>query len=229
MTVTPQDPAAVLFDMDGTLLDSEKLWDVSLAELAVHLGGTLGAATRAAMVGSNMRTSLELLFGDVGADPAPAALAEAGAWLGARTGELFAAGLPWRPGAQALLTAVRAAGWPAALVTNTERVLTERALDTLGREHFAVTVCGDEVRAGKPDPEPYRRAARLLGVDPQRCLAVEDSPTGAAAATAAGCAVLVVPSEVDVPAGPRRALRTSLEGVDVAELGRTWRGLSPQG
>jgi phosphoribosyl-ATP pyrophosphohydrolase len=216
---------AVLFDMDGTLLDSEKVWDVSLDELAAHLGGTLSRPARHAMVGSNMLTSLGLLFDDLGLVREPADLAAAGAWLSERTAELFDAGLPWRPGADALVDDVRAAGLRTALVTNTQRDLTERALDTLGRGRFDVTVCGDEVTHGKPAPDPYIRAAQLLGVRPEQCLAIEDSPTGAASAEAAGCPVLVVPCDVAVPAGPRRRHLVSLHGASVGDLAAAWRNV----
>jgi HAD superfamily hydrolase (TIGR01509 family) len=211
-------PAAVLWDMDGTLVDSEKVWTVSLAETARRLGGELSAAARADMVGSNMPRSLGIMFDDLGIPHEPARMAEAERWLTARTGELFAAGLEWRPGALEALHAVRAAGWPTALVTNTLRSLTEQALESIGREHFTVTVCGDEVPRGKPDPDPYLRAAELLGVDAAQCLAVEDSPTGTAAAERAGAAVLVVPCEVPVPASPRRVPRASLVGLTPEDI-----------
>jgi len=82
-----------------------------------------------------------------------------------------------------------------------------------------VTVCGDEVGGlNKPHPEPYLKACRLLGADPASCVAIEDSPTGTASAVAAGCTVLVVPCELPVEPGERRVLRTSLEGLTVAEL-----------
>ncbi|MGH8963860.1 MAG: HAD family hydrolase, partial [Actinomycetes bacterium] len=175
--VDPTAPAAVLWDMDGTLVDSEKVWSVSLVETARWLGGELSASAREAMVGSNMQRTLGILFDDLGLPRDPERMAQAGRWMTERTGELFAAGLEWRPGALAALRTVRAAGWPTALVTNTGRALTEMALEGIGREHFTVTVCGDEVPRGKPDPDPYLRAAELLGVAPQGCLAVEDSPT----------------------------------------------------
>lgn len=208
-----QGPAAVLWDMDGTLVDSEKVWGVSLADTARWLGGELSTAAREAMVGSNMARTLVLLFEDLGLERDPERVAQAEQWMTARTGELFAAGLEWRPGALEALRTVRAAGWPTALVTNTGRALTEMALESIGREHFRVTVCGDEVPRGKPDPEPYLRAAELLGVTPDECLAVEDSPNGATAAERAGASVLVVPCEVPVPGGPRRVHRTSLVGL----------------
>ena len=219
-------PDAVLWDMDGTLVDSEKLWTVSIAETARWLGGELSGSARTAMIGSNMADSTDILFDDLGLPRDPERQAAAAAWMTERTAELFAAGPEWRPGAQAALRAVTEAGWPTALVTNTERALTEVALETIGRGHFTVTVCGDEVPHGKPAPDPYRRAAELLGVDPARCLAVEDSPTGALAAERAGAAVLVVPCEVEVPDGPARVQRASLVGLTAEELIVAWTAAS---
>ncbi|WP_211771281.1 HAD family hydrolase [Kutzneria sp. CA-103260] len=205
--------------MDGTLIDSEKVWDVSLADLATHLGGALTPETRAEMIGSNMDRTMVLMFEDLGLSLEPVAMDEAGRFLTKRTEELFHDGLPWRPGAAELLAAVRAAGVPTALVTSTERALTEIALDTIGRDFFDVTICGDEVDGrNKPLPEPYLKAARLLGVDPADCVAVEDSPTGSASAAAAGCTVLVVPCDVDVPIGPGMVHRETLVGADVPAL-----------
>ena len=103
-------------------------------------------------------------------------------------------------------------------MTSTERSLVELALGTLGADQFDAIVCGDDVRRPKPAPEPYLRAARLLGVDPTWCLAIEDSPPGAASAEAAGCVVLVVPSELPVAAGARRTVVDSLAGLTVADL-----------
>jgi HAD superfamily hydrolase (TIGR01509 family) len=211
-------PSAVLWDMDGTLVDSEKVWTVSLVDTAHRLGGELSAAVREAMVGSNMTRTLGLLFDDLGLDRDPERMAETGRYLTARTGELFAAGLEWRPGALEALRMVRASGWPTALVTNTGRALTDMALESIGREHFTVTVCGDEVPRGKPAPDPYLRAAELLALAPEDCLAVEDSPTGTTAAERAGAAVLVVPCEVPVPAGPRRVHRSSLVGLTPEDI-----------
>jgi HAD superfamily hydrolase (TIGR01509 family) len=219
---TGDGPVAVLWDMDGTLVDSEKLWDVSLSELARRLGGELGAAARAAMVGGSMDSTLELMFAEVGLPATPDAKAEAARWLSERTAELFAADLRWRPGAREALRAVRVAGLATALVTSTQRALTERALDRMGREHFDVVVCGDEVDHPKPAPEPYLRAAHLLGVPSWRCVAVEDSPTGSASAQAAGCAVLVVENDVEVAEGPGRVHRADLVGLTLTELSEVW-------
>lgn len=201
--------------MDGTLLDSEKVWDVALADLAAWLGGALSAAARADMVGSSMGRSVGILHADLGVDADPARSA---AFLTERTAHLFRTDLVWKPGARELLASVHAEGVPAALVTSTLRPLTEIALDTLGREHFLATVCGEEVEHPKPAGEPYERAAALLGVRPGRCVAIEDSPLGVASAEAAGCIVLAVPSEVALPPGAGRMLRDSLTGLTVADL-----------
>jgi beta-phosphoglucomutase-like phosphatase (HAD superfamily) len=104
------------------------------------------------------------------------------------------------------------------LVTNTRRQLTERALNSIGRQYFSATVCADEVAHGKPAPDVYLRAAELLGVPPTACLAIEDSVTGSAAAEAAGCPVLVVPNDVEVPASPRRRRVPTLVGLNPADL-----------
>jgi HAD superfamily hydrolase (TIGR01509 family) len=205
----------VLFDMDGTLLDSEKIWDVALDDLATWLGGELSPSARRRMVGSSLARSVAILHADLGIEADPES---SGCYLTERTAELFRTDLVWKPGAPEVLAAVRSAGIPAALVTSTHRRLTEIALDTLGRENFAATVCGDEVRRPKPNPDPYLRAADLIGADPARCVAVEDSPLGIAAAEAAGCAVLAVPSEVAIEPAPGRTIRCSLVGVTVADL-----------
>ena len=204
--------------MDGTLIDSEGLWDVSLQETAAELGGTLGAAARTALTGSEIDTSVRVLLADLGRPATPELVARARETLIARTAALFVAGVDWRPGAQEALETVRASGVPTALVTNSLRQIADLALDGIGRAFFDVTVCGDEVAAGKPAPDPYLRAAELLGVPIGDCVAVEDSPNGALSAERAGAAVLVVPSEVPVPEGPRRVHRESLVGLTTAEL-----------
>ena len=209
-------PAAVLFDMDGTLFDSEKLWDIAINELALGYGATVPEATRMAMVGTAMASSMTLLHDGIGQPwRDPSASSE---WIHARVGELFATSLVWRPGAQELLHEVRAHGVPTALVTATERRLVQIAIRTAGQHNFDVLVCGDEVDHSKPHPEPYLKAARLLGVKPQDCVAIEDSPTGVASAAAAGAHVLAIPHHVPLKGGPKITLRSTLDGVTLADL-----------
>lgn len=209
---------AVLFDMDGTLVDSEKLWDIAMRELYARHGGVLTAEVRESTVGGSSESVIRLVYADLGLEPDPVEMAATADWLHDITGELFDAGLPWCDGARELLDDLAGAAVPMALVTNTRRMLTERALNSIGRHYFTVSVCGDEVQRGKPAPDPYRQAAQLLGLDPAHCLAVEDSVTGAASAEGAGCPVLVVPNDVAVPVSPRRRHVASLAGVDLRRL-----------
>lgn len=212
-TLSTAPPAAVLFDMDGTLVDSEKIWTVAIDDLAASYGGTVSEAARLAMVGTGMADSMAILHEDLGQpwrDPVTGAR-----WLEDRAIELFAGGLEWRPGARALLRAVRAAGIRTALVTSSGRRLVEVALGTLGAENFDAVVCGDEVGAAKPDPEPYLTAAALLGVPASECVAVEDSPSGVASALAAGATVVGVPHDVALRATAGMHLVASLTAVDL--------------
>ena len=211
---------AVLFDMDGTLVDSEKLWDISLAALYDHLGGTLSHEVRTSMVGGSAEDTMQTVYADLGLEPDPVAVTDSIRWLHDYTADLFDHGLPWCDGAQELLESLAAEGIPMALVTNTARALTDRALNSIGRHYFSATVCADEVPQGKPAPDLYLRAAELLDLPPDLCLAIEDSVTGTAAAEDAGCPVLVVPNDVAVPTGPRRRHVRSLAGIDVADLRR---------
>lgn len=209
---------AVLWDMDGTLVDSEKLWDISLAALYEHLGGTLSPQVRASLVGSSAENTIRIIYTDLGLELDPAAMAASDRWLHDYTAELFDGGLPWCAGAPELLSALAAENIPMALVTNTQRELTERALNSIGRHFFSATVCGDEVARGKPAPDAYRRAAALLDFEPAECLAIEDSVTGTQSAESAGCPVLVVPNDVEVPLSNRRRHVPSLLDLDVDDL-----------
>jgi HAD superfamily hydrolase (TIGR01509 family) len=219
---------AVLWDMDGTLVDSEKLWDISLAALYTELGGRMTPQVRASIVGSSSENTIRVIYNDLGLDLDPVAMAETDRWLHDYTAELFDGGLPWCDGAQQMLEALAAEGTPMALVTNTQRALTERALNSIGRDYFSATVCGDEVPRGKPAPDAYQRAAALLDLPPSACLAIEDSVTGTSAAERAGCPVVVVPNDVAVPRGPRRRHISSLAEVDVSGLRRAYAELNSQ-
>jgi HAD superfamily hydrolase (TIGR01509 family) len=205
----------VLFDMDGTLIDSEKLWSIALDEVARELGGELSAQTRAAMVGTDLVSSVQMLLDDIRVQ---ADLSVAKRLLVSAAAEQFAGELTWQPGARELLDAVGEAGLPTALVTSTHRNLVSRALETIGRHRFDAIVCGDDVTRTKPDPEPYLRALAELDVPARNAVAIEDSPSGADAAGAAGIVTLVVPSEVSVAGAPGRIVTDTLVGVTVASL-----------
>ncbi|AZG44407.1 HAD family hydrolase [Gordonia insulae] len=223
----PQSPAAVLWDMDGTLLDSEPLWDIAMADLALRHGIVMSPALRESTLGNSLPDAMTKVY--VAADVAPEAQDRDGdfRWLLDHVADLFGAGLPWRPGARDALDLIAAAGVPMVLVTNTVRELTDIALGTLGPDRFSATVCGDEVAHGKPAPDLYLRAAELVGVRTGACLAVEDSPTGTVAATTAGCPTLVIPSAAPVPPGSLRTFRESLVGLSLDDITDAWTGQHP--
>jgi HAD superfamily hydrolase (TIGR01509 family) len=213
---------AVLFDMDGTLVETEQYWGEAMFELAARLGGRMSEGARAQTIGGSMRTSMRILHADLGLRRSEEQLQADGRWVEDRTAELMAAGISWRPGAAELLREVRDAGLATALVTTTPRRLAGIVLDVIrtgfGEDPFDVTVCGDEVPARKPDPAPYRQAMQALAVDPGECVVIEDSRAGITAGLAAGAAVLGVPALQPVADAPGLTLLDSLAGVDVAFL-----------
>jgi HAD superfamily hydrolase (TIGR01509 family) len=122
------------------------------------------------------------------------------------------------PGAYELLDALRAERVPVALVTSSLGEIADAVLKSVGRDRFDAVVTADDVTRTKPDPEPYLTAAKLLGVEPVRCVVLEDSPNGVAAATAAGCAVVAVPSLLPIERAPGRRVVSSLTEIRVADL-----------
>jgi HAD superfamily hydrolase (TIGR01509 family) len=205
----PRRPAAlraVLFDMDGLLVDSEPLWFVVEREVAGRLGAPWGEADQEARIGgSRERPEASLLAkasGPAGTGgPVTAGREDVARWLVEGMARLvLERGLPLQPGAARLLAALDAVGVPCALVTASSRAIMDAVLKVTGLS-FGVTVCGEDVQRPKPDPEPYLLAAGRLGVPPAGCAVLEDSPTGIAAGRAAGCAVIAVPS-VPVFSGP---------------------------
>jgi len=212
-------PAAVLWDMDGLLVDTEPMWTVAEVELAAALGGTWTDEIKAAVVGTRLDVSVPTILRWYEVEPTPARVSETAAWLLRRVAELYSGELLARAGVCELLAALREEGVPMALVSSSFRVLVDAVL-AHGYGPFDVTLAGDEVACGKPDPEPYLTAAALLDEDPASCVVLEDSPSGVASGLAAGCFVLAVPSVVGVvfaPA-PRLAVAADLGGVDVATL-----------
>ncbi|MBF4163085.1 HAD family hydrolase [Nocardioides acrostichi] len=210
-------PAAVLWDMDGTLVDTEPYWIACEFAMAERHGGTWSHEQALELVGNDLLESGRVIRDGMGIDRTPAQIVEE---LLDGVVERVRDEVPWRPGARELLTDLRDAGVPCALVTMSWRRFVDPILEQLPDEAFDIVVTGDAVSAGKPDPEPYLMAARGLGLDPQDCLAIEDSGTGATSASAAGCGVLVVPHHVAVPPGERRVFAPGLEGLDAAAMGR---------
>jgi HAD superfamily hydrolase (TIGR01509 family) len=213
----------VLFDMDGTLVETEELWGEAMAALAASLGGNFSAEARERTVGTSMTVAMGILYADLGVQRSPVQAADDARWVEDETAALMTArGMPWRPGARELLSGVRDAGLATALVTTTPRRIAQIVLDRitaeLGGTPFDVTVCGDEVPARKPDPAPYLQAMKALDVDPRSSLVIEDSQVGVTAGLASGAAVLGVPSLQPLQPEPRLQLRDSLAGLTVEDL-----------
>ena len=211
---------AVLLDMDGTLVDTEDFWWQAEVDLFAELGHRLTAEDRTHVVGGPMTRVIDYLLTRTGANIRPADL---GAQINQRFVDLLDGGVPLMPGAERLLNTLAAHGIPAALVSASHRHIIDIVLRSLGPQNFAFTVAGDEVPRTKPFPDPYLTAAARLGADPARCVVVEDTPTGVAAAEAAGCPVIAVPSIATIEPGPGRLVLPSLEQVDL-DLLRTLAG-----
>ncbi|WP_380168144.1 HAD family hydrolase [Jannaschia sp. R86511] len=210
-------PAAVLWDMDGTLVDTEPYWIEAETELVTAHGGTWTHEDGLALVGNALPVSGQILVERSGIDLTSEQVVDA---LLERMVVRVREDPPFRAGARELLEACAAAGVPQALVTMSYANLAGAIVDALPAGTFATVVTGDAVTHGKPHPEPYLTAAERLGVDPGRCVAIEDSPPGVASAEAAGCRVLAVPLHVAIPAKVGRSRLPGFEGLDVQMLGR---------
>jgi HAD superfamily hydrolase (TIGR01509 family) len=201
------DPWAVLFDMDGLLIDSEPLWLQSETAVMARLGASWTEEDQVQLLGGSLERTVRYFLAKA-ARPVPPEVV--GDWL---MSDIYARvrrdGVPVRPGARELLAAVAAAGLPYALVTSSERRFMDAVLAATGLR-FDVRVCAGDVSATKPDPEPYLLGAKLVGTDPGRCFALEDSANGVASAQAAGCRVIAVPSLLPIDPAPGRTVVSSL-------------------
>ena len=205
-------PAAVLWDMDGTLVDTEPYWIDTEFELAEKYGGTWSKAHALNLVGNELIDSGRYIADVFGIDVPPEQIVEE---LLDGVVARVQQEVPWRPGAVGLLARLVEAGTQCGLVTMSYERFVAPILAQLPAETFRVIVTGDQVELGKPHPEPYLTAAAALGVDPGDCLAIEDSNTGAKSAESAGCLVLVVENHVPVLPAERRVFADTLEGIDL--------------
>lgn len=211
---------AVLWDLDGTLIDSEPYWIAAEIALAERFSVTWTHADGMTLVGKPLMGSAHILR-DRGVDlPVEEIVDELLGSVTARMREH----VPWQADALALLHSVRAAGIPCALVTMSYRRMAQAALDALP-DVFDVVVTGDQVTQGKPHPEAYLTAAAQLGVPIDQCVAIEDSPSGVRSGHASGAYTLGVQRLVEIPALEGMSRVRTLEGWDVAALDRMCRGV----
>ena len=206
--------AAVLWDMDGTLIDSEPTWIRSQTRLVAEHGGTWTHADGLTLVGTDMVVTAEALQ-RAGVQLSDAEIIDR---LTAEVTEALGREVTWRPGAFELVRALMEAGVPQAIVTTSSAAMTQVVADALPEGAIKVIVAGDVVENGKPHPEPYLTAAQRLGVAPRDCVAIEDSPTGLSAAIAAGVTAIGVPNDAELPNDGRWVRLETLRGVGVDDL-----------
>ena len=205
--------------MDGTLVDTEPYWMSAEVDLVAEWGGTWTVEDGLKLVGQGLDDSARY-FQAQGVDLPIDDIIQT---LTDRVLAQIEVRIPWQPGALELIQELRAAGVPTALVTMSIRRMADRiahAIDEqIGMRAFDVVVAGDEVSEAKPHPEPYLRAAELLGVDIRDCVAVEDSLPGITSAVASGATSLAVPFHVVLPDSPHYTLREEgLAGFTLADL-----------
>lgn len=208
-----QFPAAVLWDMDGTLIDSEPYWMDAEKALADRFDVPWSHEDALALVGNPLNVSAQILI-DRGVRLTPVEVIDS---MVREVSERAHESMPWILEARSLLQDVASAGIPCALVTMSIGSLVEQVVERSSGV-FAAVVTGDQVVEGKPHPEGYLLAAQRLGVDPLRCVAIEDSPVGIRAAHASGAATIAVPRYTPDPDLPGVTVLKSLEGLGLLGL-----------
>lgn len=208
-------PHAVLWDMDGTLIDSEPYWMKSEGAFAKANNTNWTEEDGLSLVGMSLYDSSKIIKDKVGSDLDPEQIIEQ------LTDEVTAQlkqEILWRPGAKELLMLLRKKKIKTALVTMSMHRMAKQVVDAIGFDAFDVIVAGDDVIQGKPHPEPYLKAAELLGVKPENCVAFEDSISGLRSAEAAGTKAVGIKNIVEIPMVPGRIIWPTLEGVSISDL-----------
>lgn len=208
-------PAAVLWDMDGTLVDTEPYWMKAEHELVGEFGGVWSDELAHQLVGNALIVSARIIRENSPITLEPEAIVDR---LLASVIRQMREHIPWRPGALELLNQAVAQGIPNALVTMSYASFADVMVQALPSGTFEAVITGDAVSQGKPHPEPYLAAAAALGVEPGDCLAVEDSPTGVRSAVASGARTLAVPHIVQVSDDLGAVRVDSLAGHSIASL-----------
>lgn len=209
-------PNAVLWDMDGTLVDSEPYWLLSESALAQDYGKVWTQENGHELIGKSLYDSSAILkdrfdIKDLSAQQIIDRLTDS-------VISKLQHSLPWRPGALELLMELRQAGVKTALVTMSMRRMALAVVEAIPFQAFDVVVAGDDVTFGKPHPEPYEKAAQLLGFLPSECIAIEDSVTGLQSAEAAGCLPLGIVNLMPLEQTGTRVIRDSLSNINLEAL-----------
>ncbi len=215
-----QPPAAVLWDMDGTLIDSEHYWMKSERSLAEAHPSEWTEKDGFDLIGLSLFESSKIIKNKLNSDLHPHEII---AKLTEGVREQLADEVPWRPGAKELLKLLKESGIKTALVTMSLHHMAQEVVNQIPFDAFDVVVGGDDVKLGKPFPEPYLKACELLGVNPADCVAFEDSNTGLRSAEAAGTKAIGIPNFVEIPQIPGRIIWPTLVGVTINDLQELFR------
>jgi HAD superfamily hydrolase (TIGR01509 family) len=208
-------PSAVLWDMDGTLIDSEPYWMKSEGAFARENNSPWTEQDGLSLVGMSLYESSKIIKDRVGSNLSPEKIIEK---LTDEVSAQLKDQVLWRPGARELLMLLRKKKVKTALVTMSMHRMAQQVVDAIGFDAFDVIVAGDDVLHGKPHPEAYLKAAELLGVQPADCVAFEDSISGLRSAEAAGTKAVGVKNIVEIPSQPGRIIWETLEGVSMSDL-----------
>lgn len=211
-------PAAVLFDLDGTLVDTEPLWQTAQRQLAVERGERWDPAVIEHVIGKGLVEGAMILASYTGIQMDPEDMVDY--LVGHVRQAMHSGGLLWFPGIKDLLALLATEHVPAALVTSSYRVLANEIIDAVDEGTFRAVVPGDEIDERKPHPAPYLRAAKMLGVPIEKCLVIEDSPVGVQSGLASGAAVVAIPKMVAIPPTPGLTRLRSAAELNVALLER---------
>lgn len=207
--------SAVLFDMDGTLVDTEPMWLAAETELMARYDYEWTVRDQANCLGGPLDRVGEYMFGLAGRIESPEYFTQT---LISLTRGHLRDGATLMEGTQELMSLCRSMNLPMALVSASPRVLVDAVIENLEVNHFAITISADDVANVKPDPEGYLAAAKALGVAMEKCLILEDSATGVTAAHASGGLVVAIPHLVPITEGQRIRVVSSVRDL-------TWRKL----
>lgn len=207
--------AAVLWDMDGTLVDTEPYWMAAETPLVERFGGTWSHEQALSLVGLALEDSARIF-------QAAGVRMSVDDIIDHLTDEvmhrLSTTGVPFRPGARELLAGLRAAGIKTGLVTMSMRRMAQSVVDLIDFDAFDVIIAGDDATRPKPFPDPYLQACEALGVTPEETVAIEDSPNGLRSAVASGASSIGVPLMVSLAGAGAHAVWPTLEGRTVEDV-----------
>lgn len=205
-------PKAVLWDMDGTIIDSEPYWLISERRLVEEFGGEWTDLDGLSLIGSSLpKAAAHLQSRGVTMDTDSIVNR-----MVAEVNQMVTEEIPWRPGARELLKSIADAAIPQVIVTMSYRTSAEFIANEIGL--FAGLITGDEVTHGKPHPEPFLLGAELVGVNAKDCVAFEDSGPGSQSAIAAGAVTIVAPLNVPLPPDPNYTLWQTLVGRTIHDV-----------